>query len=107
MDTAKSSEHTLLGHSEITLTIKDHQITDVQFDGYTKTGHLKDADYGNDKESALQKKAKIAVTAMKSYAVQLKETQSIDGVDAITGATVSYQQFVEAAMEAMAQAKRR
>ena len=103
--TAKSSEHTLLGHSQITLTIKDGQITDVLFEGYTKTGQLKEADYGGDKESALQKKAQIAVKAMKSYAEQLQETQSLDEVDAVTGATVSYEQFMESAQIALKEAQ--
>ena len=99
--TAKSSTHTLLGHSEITLTIKDHRITDVQFAGYTIDGRLKEADYGDDKDSTLQKKAKIAVKAMQSYAEQLKEKQSLDEVDAVTGATVSYEQFMESAQIAL------
>ena len=99
--TAKSSTHTLLGHSEITLTIKDHQITDVQFAGYTIDGRLKEADYGDDKDSTLQKKAKIAVKAMESYAAQLKDTQSLDQVNAVTGATVSYEQFMESAQIAL------
>lgn len=104
--TAESSTHKLLGKSVISLTIQDHKITKVVFTGYTIDGRIKAEDYGQDEQSSgLMKKAQLAVKAMKSYAAQLQEYQELSKVDAVTGATVSYQQFNEAARKAIEKAK--
>ena len=53
------------------------------------------------KDSADYKKAQIAVKANDEYAKQLMETQSLEQVDAISGATISYNQFVEVVQKAV------
>lgn len=104
--TAESSTHKLLGKSAIALTIQDHKITKVVFTGYTIDGRVKAEDYGQDEQSnGLTKKAQLAVKAMKSYAAQLQENQELSKVDAVTGATVSYEQFNEAAKKAIEKSK--
>ena len=104
--TAESSTHKLLGKSAIALTIQDHKITKVVFTGYTIDGRVKAEDYGQDEQSnGLAKKAQLAVKAMKSYAAQLQENQELGKVDAVTGATVSYEQFNEAAKKAIGKSK--
>ncbi len=104
--TAESSTHKLLGKSAIALTIQDHKITKVVFTGYTIDGRVKAEDYGQDEQSSgLMKKAQLAVKAMKSYAAQLQENQELSKVDAVTGATVSYEQFNEAAKKAIEKSK--
>ena len=49
-------------------------------------------------------KAQVAVDAMKIYSAQLVETQDLNAVDAISGATVSYKQFVETVTRAVEEA---
>ena len=47
------------------------------------------------------KKAQIAAKAIKNYPQQLLETQNLDEVDAISGASISYGQFVETVEKAV------
>ena len=101
--TAESSRDEKLGMSKLTLTVQDHRITNAEFVGFDLFGNVKDEDYGSltGKDSADYKKAQIAVKANADYAKQLVETQSLDQVDAISGATISYNQFVEAVGKAI------
>ena len=50
------------------------------------------------------KKAQTAVKAIKLYPAQLVETQDLNKVDAISGASISYSQFVEIATIALNEA---
>ena len=102
--TAESSRDDKLGYGRLTLTIKDHKITDAEFIGVDLFGEDKGENYGSifGKDSADYKKAQIAVQANKNYAEQLVETQSLEKVDAISGATISYNQFAETAKIAIA-----
>ena len=101
--TVESSRDEKLGISQITLTIENHKIVGAEFVGYDLFGNAKGEDYGSltGKDSADYKKAQIAVKANSEYAKQLVETQSLDKVDAISGATISYNQFVEAVNKAV------
>ena len=56
------------------------------------------------KDSADYKKAQTAVNAIKIYPQQLVETQDLSKVDAISGATISYGQFVETTRRAVEEA---
>ena len=100
------SEYEKLGKSILTLTIKDKKIIDAQFTGYDLFGNEKGEDYGSltGKDSADYKKAQVAVKAIKNYPQQLLETQDINKVDAISGASISYSQFVETANAALKEA---
>ena len=101
--TVESSLDEKLGKSVLTLTIKDKKITAAEFTGYDLFGNVKGEDYGSltGKDSADYKKAQVAVKAIKIYPAQLVETQDLSKVDAISGASISYSQFVETATTAL------
>lgn len=104
--TVESSLDDKLGKSILTLTIKDKKIIAADFEGYDLFGNVKGEDYGSltGKDSADYKKAQVAVKAIKIYPAQLVETQDLSKVDAISGASISYEQFVETATTALNEA---
>ena len=106
--TVDSSRDDKLGYSTLTLSIENHKITAVDFKGVDLFGNVKDEEYGSltGKDSADYKKAQTAVKAIGEYARQLQETQSLKKVDAISGATISYKQFVETVEKAVDAANR-
>lgn len=106
--TAESSRDEKLGKSVLTLTIKDKKIIDAQFTGYDLLGNEKNETYGEilGKDSADYKKAQVAANAIKNYPQQLIETQDLYKVDAISGASISYEQFRETAEKILVDAKK-
>ena len=102
----ESSLDEKLGKSILTLTIKDKKIVAADFEGYDLFGNVKGEDYGSltGKDSADYKKAQVAVKAIKTYPAQLVETQDLSKVDAISGASISYGQFVETTKRAVQEA---
>ena len=86
--------------------VKDGTITKVVHTGIDKEGKAKDESYGAGKSEAAQKKAQVAYKAIGSYASQLEEKKDLAKVDAITGATISYDQFKEAVEKAVEEAKK-
>jgi len=103
---ADSSAHPQLGHSHVELTIKDGAIVKVVHRGIDKSGNVKDEHYGEGKEPGAQKKAQNAYKAIGSYASQLESKKDLSKVDAVAGATVSYDQFKEAVEKAVDAAKK-
>ena len=103
--TAESGTHELYGKSKITIAVKDHRIESVTFVGYDKDGKLKDESYGAGASESNRKKAQVAFQGYNTYGKELVKTQQLNRVDAISGATVSYEQFVEAAQKAISEAK--
>ena len=106
--TVDSSRDDKLGYSTLILTIDNHKITQAEFTGIDLFGNVKNEDYGSlisGKDSADYKKAQIAVKANSEYAKQLVNNQSLEKVDAISGATISYNQFVETVNKAVDEAK--
>lgn len=105
----RSNSDELGAYGEATLTIADHKIVDATYVTWQSDGTLKDEEYGKAQGEIVYQdyydKAQHAVAAMKLYAQQLVEAQSLQEVDAISGATISYQQFVEAVEAALAQAR--
>jgi len=99
------------GYGVVTVTIKDGAITDCTFRTYELDGTEKGEDYGMKSGSIANKdfynKAQKAVGACEKYAEQLVLAGKVDGVDAISGATINYRQFVEAADAALAQAEQK
>ena len=65
---------------------------------------MKDENYGNDKDPTNAKKAKVAYESQRKYAEQLLQKQKLGQVDAISGATINYDQFVEAVKKDLEQA---
>ena len=55
-------------------------------------------------ERADAKKAKVAYESQRKYADQLLQKQKLGQVDAISGATINYDQFVEAVKKDLEQA---
>ncbi len=106
--TVESSLDEKLGKSILTLTIKDKKISAAEFAGYDLFGNVKGEDYGSltGKDSADYKKAQVAVKAIKIYPAQLVETQDLSKVDAISGASISYGQFVETTKRAVEEASK-
>ncbi|MDR1067410.1 MAG: FMN-binding protein [Clostridiales bacterium] len=96
-------------YGEATVTIDAGKITDCKFVSWQKDGTVKDEDYGkiNDEISNQDyyDKAQLAVRAMERYASRLVEVQKPEDVDAVSGATVAYDQFVEAVNNALDKAK--
>ena len=84
------------GNAEVTITIKDGKITDCEFLSYEKDGTLKGEDYG---------KTDGVIKNAEKYGSKLVETQQLDKVDAIAGATVSYELFENVVGIALKQAK--
>ena len=103
---ADSSEHAQLGHSHVELTIENGAIAKVVHTGFDKDGKQKDENYGADKPEGVRKKAQVAYKAIASYASQLESKKDLAKVDAIAGATVSYDQFNEAVAKAVEEAKK-
>ena len=60
---------------------------------------------GENPSADYYQKAQTAVRAMAQYAEQLEEVKKLSDVDVISGATISYNQFVEAVEDALHQAK--
>ena len=97
------------GYGVVTITVKDNVITDCEFTTYMTDGTVKDEEYGKkDGEIANQdyyNKAQRAVQASQNYAEQLAAKGDLKQVDAISGATISYDEFKEAVRLALKQAK--
>jgi major membrane immunogen (membrane-anchored lipoprotein) len=97
-------------YGEVQLTIAEGKITDCRFVTWQKDGTIKDADYGKVNgeisNQAFYDKAQLAVRAMETYAQAYVRTQDMKAIDAISGATNSYNQFLEAVENAHAQARK-
>lgn len=97
------------GYGVVNLTIAGGVITDCSFSTFQLSGDPKDAEYG--KEGGIianqdyYNKAQRAVQACDQYAQELVEAGELKGVDAISGATINYNQFQDAVKDALAQAK--
>ena len=114
---AQSSNHESLedgeeeggeGYGEVTITIAGGKITDCTFTTYMPDGTIKDAEYGKKNgEIANQdyyNKAQRAVKGSENYAQQLAAKGDPAQVDAVSGATISYDAFREAVDLALKQA---
>ena len=97
------------GYAEVTITVEGGKITHCEFLSYEKDGKLKDEDYGKTdgiiKNAGLYKIAQAALAGAAQYGRKLIQTQQVEMVDAVAGATVSYELFQNAASIALRQAK--
>lgn len=90
------------GYAIVTLTVgSDNQVESVEFETYEKNGDSKDTDsYGTTNAQSSDGEpfdnAQAAREACDSYVEQYMEKKNIEDIDAISGATVSYNQFKEA-----------
>ena len=99
------------GYGVISVTISGGAVTDCTFTTYELDGTLKGEDYGKKEGSIANKdfynKAQKAVGACEKYAEALVMSGDPKLVDAISGATINYNQFREAADAALAQAEQK
>lgn len=103
--TGKSSEDDFGGHMEVTITVADGKITDTEVKNLQKDGSEKGEDYGKEADEEGHKTAQMTLEASQTYGQELTEKGSVEEVEAVTGATQSYNQFVEAVNDAINQAK--
>lgn len=94
------------GYGVAVVTVKDGRIVDCTFMTYELDGSEKDENYGMEDGRIANRdyynKAQKANAARDEYAADLTANGSLDGIDAISGATINYNQFreaVEAALE--------
>ena len=97
------------GYGVATVTIKDGQIVDCEFNTYEPDGTLKQGEeYGmvNGKvgNQDYYNKAQKALAANPMYAQSLVDNGAIELVDQVSGATISYGEFQEAVQNALDQA---
>jgi major membrane immunogen (membrane-anchored lipoprotein) len=97
------------GYGVVTITIKDNAITACTYETYEPDGTLKDTDYGMQNGEVANRdyynKAQKAIAACGKYAENLVSKNDINEVDAISGATINYDNFTEAVMDALKQAE--
>jgi len=93
----------------VDLSIKEGKIVGVSFVTKQKDGTIKDSEYGKTngviENQSFYDNAQLAVAAMTTYAEKLAESGKIEDVDAISGATISHNQFEEAVYAALDKAK--
>lgn len=99
------------GYGVVQITVSSGAITDCRFTTYELDGTLKDTEYGKKEGSIANKdfynKAQKAVAACDKYAEELVLSGDVNMVDAISGATYNYEQFVDAVNAALAQAEQK
>jgi major membrane immunogen (membrane-anchored lipoprotein) len=107
----RSGEDDTGAWGEVTITIEEGKITACDFITREKDGTIKGEDYGKiNGEISSQDyydKAQFAVWAMEQYAKDYVEKQRLRGLDAISGATISWEQFNEAVEDALENARDR
>ncbi|MBR1731005.1 MAG: FMN-binding protein [Ruminococcus sp.] len=95
------------GYGEVKITIKDGKISDCEFKTYTLEGELKDEDYGklDSGNKDAYNMAQKAIAACEEYSKRLVENNGYDDIDVISGATINYNQFLDAVSVALSKAK--
>lgn len=96
-------------YGEVTLTIAGNDITDVTFVLREADGTAKDETYGMTNGQIVNeesyRRAQAGIAAAPEYAAALTEADDLAAVDAVTGASLSYQQFVAAVEDALSNAR--
>ena len=94
----------------ITITVEGGRITATSYETTLADGTDKGADYGKSSSGEVfnqdyYKKAQAAVASYQEYSDNLTKVGDPAKVDVITGATVAHQQFIQAAIRAIAAAQ--
>ncbi|MDR2370440.1 MAG: FMN-binding protein [Treponema sp.] len=109
--TGKSGEDDTGAWGEISIVIENGKVADCTFLTYQKDGSVKDQDYGKVNGEISNRvfydKAQLAVRAMEKYAGEYRQTGDLKSVEAVSGATIAWNQFNEAAEMALAAAKKK
>lgn len=91
--------------TSVTLTIKDNKIVDCKLNARDALGNVKDENYGKGGTAEDFRRAQLSVREMKKYPDMLLETQDIDKMDALSGATVTFKAMQIAVHEALKKAR--
>ena len=91
------------GYGVITLTVEGGKIVKAEFQAFMPDGTPKDENYG--KDGSRYAVAQKVISTGGDYVSELIEVGTPDGVDVVSGATYLHDQFVEAANDALSQAK--
>jgi major membrane immunogen (membrane-anchored lipoprotein) len=107
--TGRSGEDDTGAWGEVRLTVGAGKISGCEFVTWQKDGSVKDENYGKINgeisNQVYYDKAQLAVEAMKKYAAGYLRTGSLKDVEAVSGATIAYNQFIEAVENALEKAK--
>lgn len=101
----RSTDDSRGAYGIVSLKIEGGKITSAEFVQYNADGTVKGEKYGEEAGEENYRLAQKALENSKEYPKQLLETQNVEKVDAVTGATTSWKQFQEAAKDALAKAK--
>jgi major membrane immunogen (membrane-anchored lipoprotein) len=105
----RSGEDDTGAWGEVTVTINAGKVSGCEFVTRQKDGTIKDTEYGKINgeisNQVYYDKAQLAVEAMKKYAADYARTGSLKEVEAVSGATIAYDQFLEAVENALETAK--
>ncbi|MBR1472034.1 MAG: FMN-binding protein [Lachnospiraceae bacterium] len=97
------------GYGVVTITVTGGKIANCVYKTYEEDGTEKGEDYGKEDGRIANKdfynKAQKANAACAEYANMLVQNGQLKGIDAISGATINYNEFVEAVNDALSQAK--
>ncbi len=97
------------GSAKVEIVVKNGKITSCVFSSYEENGKLKDAEYGKVggviKNMGLYKIAQNAMTQAGKYGQMLIESQDINKLDALSGATVSFGLFKDAVLQIVEEAQ--
>ncbi|MDR0399418.1 MAG: FMN-binding protein [Treponema sp.] len=107
--TGRSGEDDTGAWGEVTLSIGGGKINGCEFVTRQKDGTVKDENYGKTHGEISNRdfynKAQLAVEAMKQYAAAYLKAGNLNDVEAVSGATIAYNQFREAVEQALEGAK--
>lgn len=97
------------GYGEVSVTVKDNMIVECTYQTFEENGVLKGTDYGKADGGVANRdfynKAQKAVASCDEYANQIAQNGSLEGIDAISGATINYTLFEEAVNNALEKAE--
>jgi major membrane immunogen (membrane-anchored lipoprotein) len=106
----KSGEDDTGAWGEVSITITEGRVSICTFLTYQKDGSIKDDNYGKVNgeisNQSYYDKAQLAVRAMEQYADTFRRTGNLKDIDAVSGATIAWNQFNEAAGKALAAARK-
>jgi major membrane immunogen (membrane-anchored lipoprotein) len=95
---------------EVTISVTGGRVADCRFITRQKDGTVKDENYGKvNGEISNQDfydKAQLAVRAMEQYAGAFRATGDLRKVEAVSGATIAFDQFTEAVEIALEKAEK-
>ena len=84
-------------YGEVTLKVAGGKITECTYTSHLKDGSLKGADYGKVhgeiRDTRRYEKAQAGIAHLNDYARALVMLQRVSQIDAISGATLAYDQF--------------